>query len=276
MTAISASLYRLTSSEQLDSASGEDGLIAFQLIRSDTFDSTIDPVFYTNEKGSAYESWVNTSVGGNTEGKVQLRFVGNANDTVDAMAQLAFRLPAIYSEIEVEYDLYVPSNYSHVMPSDNVDNNKFFRFWQTTYESFTTGNKCGASLFSNSGNSILKPETMHYGEGVGLGVGDGDIPDPTFILPADKGQWMYIKIHLKAPVVGNNYQVTNIYGTFWRGDGFIKFYKNGALVAYNETLPSIGAGAQGWKYGYIMGAANSGFRADTYLYIDNLVIRGKL
>lgn len=265
-------LYVLAATSQLDSAAGEDGLIAFQLIRSDSFDSSIDLGFYTSETGNYYAYHDTANVGGNSGGKVRLHFVGNASDTADAIAQLSFTLPAIYSELEFEYDLFIPSNYSHVVPSDSVNNNKFFRLWQTTYNSLVTANKIGASLFANSGNSDLTTEAQHFGDGSGIGVGWGDHAFSNFIGAADKGAWMRVKVHALAPTVGGNYSQ----GGTTVGDGFIRIYKNDVLTAYNDRIASIGAGAQGWKYGYIMGAANSGFRVDTDLYIDNLVIRGKL
>ncbi len=254
----------------LDWSYDENGDPKFRTIRNDTFDSVIDSSFYTSETGNYYISHDTANVGGNTGGKVKLRFTGNVSETVDAMAQLTFTLPRIFKELIFEYDLYVPANYSHTIPSDNANNNKFLRLWQTTYGFYHAGNKCGASLFANSGNSTLIPECMHFGDGVGPGIGWGDTSDTGFIGAADKGAWMHVKVHAKAATVGNNFSE----GGTTCGDGFIRFYKNDVLSARNEKMASIGTGAQGWKYGYLMGAANSGFRVDTDFYIDNLVIIG--
>lgn len=247
---------------------------SFTLLKQDNFSTGIDSVFYTNEAGSVFTSASLDVVGGNSSQKVKFSFIGNANDTVDAQAQLAFTLDQLYREIVIDFDLYIPTNYSHVVPSDNANNNKFFRLWQNTYGDTTSGQHFGASTFANNGDSSLSTEIQHFGSGVGPGVGDNDIAYGNFITAADHGNWISIRIHVRAGTVGGNYQFSDVNGTFWRGDGFVRIYKNNILTANNPTMPAIGTGPQGWRYGYILGAANSGFRQDTFPYLDNLTING--
>ena len=247
---------------------------ALTLLKQDNFSTGIDSVFYTNEAGSGFIAASTDVVGGNSSQKVKFSFMGNVDSTIDAAAQLAFTLDQLYQELVIDFDLYIPTNYSHVVPSDNSNNNKFFRLWQNTYADTTAGQHFGASTFANSGDSSLCTEMQHFGSGVGPGVGDNDNSYANFITTADHGNWISIRIHVQAGTVGGNYQFTNVNGTFWRGDGFVRIYKNNVLTAYNNTMPAIGSGPQGWRYGYLLGYANSGFRQDTFLYLDNLTING--
>lgn len=59
------------------------------------------------------------------------------------------------------------------------------------------------------------------------------------------------------------------------GDGVVQISKNGSLLASSTNLPcfpTTGAANNGFDYGYLLGFANAGFAATTYLFIDNVSI----
>ena len=51
----------------------------------------------------------------------------------------------------------------------------------------------------------------------------------------------------------------------------LRVYKNGQLFLESVEIPNHdGETTSGYRYGYLLGWANSGFNDDTVLYIDNV------
>lgn len=189
---------------------------------------------------------------GRTGYGLRFRYVGNTNDTIDATAEARFDLKAEYTDISMEFDLFIPSNYIHIRPSDRADNNKFFRLWRVTYGQ---GDQIGASTVSqsDSGSTI----GADYKQQPSWGVSTALSPYNNFITNDDLGRWMSIKINAVAPKSDTQ-------------KGTIQIWKNGQLIVRVDSVADSEAGEQGWRYGYLLGWANSGFRVDTDLYIDNV------
>jgi len=206
--------------------------------------------------GFEYASVADLQETGRSGKGLKFTFIGNSSSTVDATSEARFDLGAIYTDISIEYDLFIPTNYSHVVPSDRADNNKFFRLWQKTYGDITTGNQLGASMLANSGGSVLGTDYQMF---PGWGTSTAIVQYKSFITSADLGKWHTIKIWVKSGASLGDY-------------GFIKIYKNGNLIIEDKGLPVINKLTQGWRYGYILGWSNSGFRQTTNLYVDNVVM----
>ncbi|MES2933926.1 MAG: heparin lyase I family protein [Pseudomonadota bacterium] len=184
-------------------------------------------------------------------------YVGNPVDTRDATAEARFDLKKEYVELAIEYDLFIPANYKHITPSDRADNNKFLRLWQVSY---SVGEQIGAGTLPQGLNGESKIGT-DYKKFPDWGVSTAIKQADNFITLSDLGQWMTVKIHVKAPSD--------------KSKGVIQIYKNGNLLLNDVAVPNNLPGLQGWRYGYLFGWANSGFREDTVLYIDNVKFSGE-
>lgn len=188
---------------------------------------------------------------GRTGYGMKFHYVGNAKDTIDATAEARFDLKAEYKDISIEFDLFIPKNYVHAKPSDNSDNNKFFRLWRVKYGE---GDQIGASTISQPGGSGIGAD---YKQQPTWSVSTALWAYNSFITSDDLGKWMSIKINAVAP----------------KSDlsrGTIQIWKNGQLIVRADGVADSEVGDQGWRYGYLLGWANSGFRVDTDLYIDNV------
>ncbi len=183
---------------------------------------------------------------------MEFHFIGNVDDKKDATSEARFDLQAEYKDITMQFDLYIPSNYYHAKPSDNADNNKFFRLWRVKY---SEGEQVGASTVSRlNGASAIGAD---YKQQADWGVSTAMWAYESFITPADLGKWMTIKINAVAPINDIN-------------RGIIEIWKNNALILRAREVANSEPGEQGWRYGYLMGWANSGYREDTTFYIDNV------
>jgi len=179
-------------------------------------------------------------------------FYPGVADNEDGWAEARFDLKADYAKLAIEFDLFVPSNYFHRVPGDRTNNNKFFRLWQRTYDDVE---KLGASMMSegSSGNSTIGSD---YRIESSWGISTAITESRSFITSADRGKWMSIRIEVIAATDTTN--------------GSIKIYKNDALHLSDTKIKNHVRGTQGFRYGYLLGWANSGFSQDTRLYVDNL------
>lgn len=207
------------------------------------------------EGGASWLASTNTSVQsgrGNPGYALQYTFSTSAA----TIAEQRFDLGALYNELTIEFDIYIPNGaepwggaaYSHVNASPS--NHKFFRLWGTDY---ADKEKIGASLFYESGYSEIGPE-WDTGGGIGQKLPHGY----GFISLSDLGKWMAVKIYIVAAT-------STTMGT-------MKIWKNGTLwIDATGTMNSYEAGeAHAYRYGYLLGAANGGFAGTTYMMIDNV------
>jgi hypothetical protein len=186
----------------------------------------------------------------------KFHYPGNVDPTKDAWAELRFDLGALYPEVWIEFNLYIPSNFVHAAVSPN--NNKFFRLWPATYDDRA---KVGASFMvdSTAGNvSRMRAEWDSGADTKGMTTRGSFAYG--LINSQDLGNWMKIRIYVKSAT-------TSTMGT-------INIWKNGVLVVENAgtvnayaTVPPANA----YRYGYLLGWANSGYAADTYLYLDDAI-----
>lgn len=185
----------------------------------------------------------------------KFHFAGDPAITGDAWSELRFDLGAVHPELWIRYQLYIPGNYAHRDADGASDNNKFIRLWGSTYDDLE---KAGASTWLDSppdGFSALITDWNRHGDGIGPKGGAFD----RFIGPADRGTWIDVMIHAKAATA--------------TAFGGMRFWKNGVLaIDGTGTMDNYTPGeAHGYRYGYLLGWANTGFAADTDLYIDDVV-----
>lgn len=214
--------------------------------------------FESGVKGSVWKDFAYVTVEklpvetGRTGYGLKFFYRGNASELADADAEARFDLKKEYTDILIEFDLFIPTNYKHVMPSDKTANNKFLRLWQTTY---SVGEQVGAGTLvqDNSTASIIGTDYKRFQN---WGISTGVKQSRDFISAADLGQWISVKIYASAPTDEHN--------------GTLKIYKNKHVILDDTGIANILPGTQGWRYGYLLGWANSGFREDTILYMDNV------
>lgn len=224
--------------------------------------SNADVIFKDDFESGQASSWWNgltsvvvvplPSVTGRAGNAMQFTYSGNADDTKDAFAEARFDLKNEYKSLMIKFDLYIPKNYAHQKPSDNIDNNKFFRLWRVQY---TVGDHIGASMLSEpNGNSILG---VDYKLDPTWGITTGISPKNDFIDAEDRGNWLQIRIEVEAPKDAAQL-------------GAIRIFKNGKLFVETNKVTDVEPGEQGWRYGYLLGWANSGFKETTIFYMDNV------
>lgn len=214
--------------------------------------------FDTGVKSSLWKDFAYTTVeklpseSGRDGYGLKFWYRGNSSDIEDATAEARFDLNKEYTEVLIEFDLFVPLNYRHLMPSDKVANNKFLRLWQTNY---SEGEQIGAGTLvqDNNGTSIIGTDHKLYPN---WGISTGVKQARNFITADDLGKWISIKIYASAPTDQH--------------PGSIRIYKNKYLLLDDTNIANILPGTQGWRYGYLLGWANSGFREDTIFYMDNV------
>lgn len=222
------------------------------VIYSDNFDSGKPSSLWTNLTSAVVVSLPSET--GRSGFAMRFTYTGNADDTIDAFSEARFDLKAEYKNLTIKYDLFIPANYVHQKPSDRIDNNKFLRLWR---EQYTVGDHIGASMLSEpDGDSLLG---VDYKIQPTWGISTGIDPKGDFITAADKGKWISIRIEVEAP------KSSTLLGA-------IRIFKNNKLFVGTSKVTDVEPGEQGWRYGYLLGWANSGFRADTILYIDNVEI----
>jgi hypothetical protein len=185
----------------------------------------------------------------------KFHFTGNTSADEDSWSELRFDLGKLNTELWMQYDLYIPANYKHRGPGNN---NKFLRLWGNDYADYE---KIGISTWATSSNiySSLQGDWNSTGGGIGP---SGDLSSD-FINATDLGKWMTVKIYVKAPTASAR-------GTMkvWK-NGVIKLDNTGEINNYNAANPHA------YRYGYLLGWANSGFAQDTDMYIDNVVFGTK-
>jgi hypothetical protein len=197
-------------------------------------------------------------------GSHALRFEFGPNTAgQDAFSEQRFAIGNNIKECWVELYIYYPNGsegvgsaaYAH-RDDTGPDNNKFFRIWGDDYGN--SGTKMGASTRPGSGTTIsrLGPEYSDNGGGIGHN-GLSFVDD--FVTTARLGQWLRVRQHYRLP---DDDSAANGVIQIWVGD----------TLEVDESGLDTQAGSSPyyWNAGYLLGWANSGFTAKTYLWIDDV------
>lgn len=185
----------------------------------------------------------------------------------DSHAQRNFDLGEAQASLDVEFDLYIPDGnesyggaaYTH--RSESPSNNKLLRLWSNNgtnsgTNGYNSAEKVGASLVAGTGGaSNLILEALNPEIGGGMTALE---TITNFITASDRGKWMKVRFSIMSA------------SSAGAGDGLLRVFKNGNIEG-SVPLNNWAEGEQhAYRYGYLMGAANSGFTDNTYLFIDNL------
>jgi hypothetical protein len=194
-------------------------------------------------------SVINTTTAKSGSYAARFHFDGGSIDT-DAAAELRFDIGSAKTELWIQYDIYIPSNYVH-RDAPSSDNNKFLRLWGVIYDDVE---KLGFSMWPTGSGSALVPDWN-----TGAGIGPNGASSDNFIASGDLGKWMTVKVYVKAATASAN--------------GTLKLWKNGTLVIDNTNKLNnyAASGIHAYRYGYIFGYSNSGFTAATDILVDNVV-----
>jgi len=184
---------------------------------------------------------------------LQFHFVPNSHGN-DAFSEVRMTLPR-RDELWIKYDLFIPTNYQHrdVSPA----NNKFLAVYRDPYTN--PGFQVNFSLEPDgSGGSWLAGYINHKGNEAPRQYDD---ESEFFITDSDLGKWMSLIMHIKVPSGKNS------------KDTVMQMWKNGHLVANYKGVNAHGGDNKNYiDELYLLGWSNSGFKNDTYFYLDNIVI----
>ncbi len=214
-------------------------------------------------KGSAYASVETTNPYAGSR-SVRIRQIAENNG---GSCQLGFDLGASFREVTINYKLFWPTNFAIRASGGGYagPNNKFFRLWEDDGAGGDAGysaynGKLGASFYRMGSDSVagLSPEGNPWNT-AGL-MSQLDDPEQ-FITSADFGTWIDFEIYCKAAVSGAG-----------GADGArIQVKKNGAVVFNYTGLENwVDGEPHAYRYGYLLGAANTGYAAQTDWYIDDI------
>lgn len=230
------------------------------LLTSNTFEdfangATVSGISGNMTWGSAVNSTVSTTQAYAGSKSLRFRYVANGH-----WSEQKFTLDAHYTELTFKYKFFVPVNYEHRTSGTGYEgpNNKFFRLWGDP--GYSSIEKVGASLYpgSSTANSDLSCEW----DGTGAGMGQKTPLMTNFITPTDYGTWFDVVLYVKhESAAGAN-------------DGVFAVYKNGVALrnASMNNYNSTAGNAHAFRYGYLMGYANSAYTNQTDFFIDNFKI----
>lgn len=213
---------------------------------------------------------------GAPSGKACRFFFGNPNLNT-SRAELRFDLGALRQEFWVELLLEIPNPYYHHDNSFPVgsDNNKFFDLWQPLVDGQGAGATPGnyhalhlmETLPSGGGsrpNSKWSTSSRLGGQAAGSwGTSNGQVNGQgvfgNLIDPSDAGKVItlvgWYRVHTGA-VSPQGESLTNLNST---GNGAMAWWKNGVKKYYWDKMQCMhhNASFRGFRYGYILGAANA-------------------
>lgn len=219
-----------------------------EIIFEDDFESGSFASFWSDK---AYVS-ISGEVSKESSYSARFHFKGGESGD-DAMSELRFDLGQLYTELLIDFDLYIPMNYVH-RDDVSTDNNKFFRLWPNDYDD---REKLGASLmYSPSGSKMAIDYSKQADWSLSLAA--GGMVD-RFISETDLGKWMHVTL--------------SIYAAHSPTPAYIGIYKNGKMCIEKTVPLDYDLAVNGYRFGYLLGWANSGFDEDTDIYIDNVVIK---
>lgn len=209
--------------------------------------------------GGATQSTVSNTYSHSASYSNKLAFDGVASG-LDDRAEQRFNLGQNVTELWVEFELRLPSNYVH--RNDSPNNNKFFRLWGDDYNA---GNKVGASTFLTSGVSQIWYEYVYYtytnqvGRGPNTaGARSTPVDYGTGTQTAMLGAWTNVRMHFKMPTAAEN-------------DGEWRLWYDGVLMEEFTAIPGkYDSDIPYWNTGYFYGTANSGYTDATDFYIDDV------
>ena len=176
------------------------------------------------------------------------------------MTEQRFMLGAAYPELWIRYWLRVPVNYSHTPGTGS--NNKFLSLWSESYTALTSARVVWEMRpIESTGGSVIYFKYNHP-DSI---VGSDNQYTPFISVPADRGRWMQVVLHVKiASAVNASDGVIELYRR-WDGESmFTRIHGSDTINVYPTSGP------MGFSFGYLMGWANGAYAADTEWLIDDV------
>jgi hypothetical protein len=174
-------------------------------------------------------------------------------DPGDSNAEQRWNLGRNVTDLWIDYQVWVPSNYVHRNLS-GPDNNKFLRLWGDSYDAI---NKVGASTNPNT-TTMIPSQLFFEGRQAPSGTGMGNIsgtPMTVFGNAPMIGVWTRIRVHFKMVTAAEN-------------DGVFRLWKGDTLAIERTDIPlNFDSAVTYWNQGYFFGWSNSGFTDETFFYI---------
>lgn len=166
-----------------------------------------------------------------------------------------------YPEIYIGYRLFVPPGFNMVdQASPYTSNKKFLAIWcEVQYAGWGA---CVIEHYNDgNGNSILDPtyRDQNNASEHGFYNAAGVFINKT----TDVNKWMNLGFRYKlqtTPTVTGS-------GMSYRGSGILEVYKNNVQFMNITNFPNWNPNLKKIQYGYVMGAANGGYRVATPFYV---------
>ena len=252
---------------------GQEGLILFNGFENGTYTPAGAPAAWENNGNGGIPPIGNETRNPRT-GTYSKKFDFKAYNDPDnqnaphAWAELRFDLGRAYSELWIEYFIYVPEGteswttapYHHRVASNN--NHKFFYIWDSgTWDGPSAGVSdrlyYGLELRNGSGDNISNGADQDFGAAAGTEPAEPTPPAGIF-RSSDLGTWVRFRWHVKAS------SGTGI------PDGALEFWKNDTKLINETGIVWYDPGHTGFQNGMFMGWANQGFNALTTMYLDDV------
>lgn len=208
-------------------------------------------------------------------GSHALRFeYGPAAFGKDSWSEQRFDMGRYVSDVTIEYQLFVPSNFKHRL-DDEITNNKFIILWRDTYGDFSGTWQVGWEYLRGSDDFSSNARFVSSRWDCGFVTDGCNWPTPKplngFQLIGGPnglklGQWNKVKFRAKAAS-----SVTSQDGVaaLWINDVMVFNYTLGRFHNSNNTIADAVL-----RNGYLLGWANSGFAETTIFYIDDVKFYG--
>jgi hypothetical protein len=180
-------------------------------------------------------------------------------------SELRFDLGKPYKDLWVRYWLRVPTNFEHKDPGSAASNNKLFAIYMDDYSQKGTGATMVWEYWRANDN--ISELAWHYRD-VPTDINTGHAQRFEFIDKSrDRGRWMQIALHVKTS--SSNGTPDGVVELYRRWSDEAEFTLHHQSTTSTFSLPEDSAFA-GWRKGYFMGWANSGWDEETHWLIDGV------
>lgn len=205
-------------------------------------------------------------------GSHSLKFTFNPNSEYEASwAEQRFDLGRYVTEFAVDYQLYIPSNFTHKDQAPGfTENNKFFALWRDVYSDLAGGTQAVVFEYwrESDGDSNLRSMCRMTNAAPGEQYSSDVIADefrPTLISPTGPlyiGQWNRIRIAAKGSSARG---VSDGHIKLWIGDTLFRNYTNFAVWnAYTTPADVL------FRNGYFLGYVNSNVEVVQEWFVDDV------
>lgn len=180
---------------------------------------------------------------------------------VDSSAEQRFSMGRNLTELWIEYDLHIPSNFS--LRDDPPANNKFLALWTADYS--TDGQLNAVLEYERNGtdSSLARSVAISESHAAGLASNAGDrVFSSSFISAAKRNQWFTVRVHFR--VASGTGQTNGVFEVMMGSE--LVWRSRSDYVWY----PTNGAGSAYIANGYLLGYANSGFTDQTDFHLRTI------